>query len=98
MESENFFEESDDILSETKETIGREGTWNGMKVFVIDTPGMNDSDGVEAKHLIAMIDYLKVCLIIFILAHHSSNSSGQHHSSEYCIEYYSIPLTLIALY
>lgn len=56
----DVFRASDDVYSETKDTVGQKGIWDNMEVMVIDTPGMNDSDGEEAQHIQNMIAYLKV--------------------------------------
>ena len=65
----NAFSISDRPESETKVTFGK---FNQSKdIFVIDTPGIQDSEGKDKEHLNQMIDYikshrdLKAILIVF---------------------------------
>ena len=65
----NAFSISDKPESETKVTFGK---YNQNKdIFIIDTPGIQDSEGKDKEHLDQMIDYikslrdLKVILIVF---------------------------------
>ena len=53
----NKFSVSDDTKSETKETIGYYDDNNN--IFMIDTPGLQDSEGTDKEHLIQLIDYVK---------------------------------------
>lgn len=53
------FATSDDVVSETKETIGAEGVFMNQPVYVIDTPGLQDSSGLDAKHLTDMTTYIR---------------------------------------
>ena len=53
----NKFSVSDDTKSETKETIGYYDDNNN--IFMIDTPGLQDSEGTDKQHLIQLIDYVK---------------------------------------
>lgn len=53
------FRVSDDIYSETKETKGSYGINDSKGIFMIDTPGLQDSQGTDKKHLIQLIDYVK---------------------------------------
>ena len=53
----NAFEISDKLESETKITIGK---FNKNKdIFVIDTPGCQDSEGKDKEHFEQMIKYIK---------------------------------------
>ena len=53
----NAFSISDRPESETKVTFGK---FNQSKdIFVIDTPGIQDSEGKDIEHLNQMIDYIK---------------------------------------
>lgn len=51
------FTVSDNPESETKRTIGALGEDNN--VYIIDTPGLQDSHGTDLEHLIQMVDYIK---------------------------------------
>ena len=53
----NKFTISDNPESETKNTIGALGENNN--VYIIDTPGLQDSHGTDLEHLIQMVDYIK---------------------------------------
>ena len=53
----NKFSVSDDTKSETKETIGYYDDNNN--IFMIDTPGLQDSEGTDKQHLVQLIDYVK---------------------------------------
>jgi len=61
VEKKNIFTESDDADSETKLTIGYNSLFMGMPIHMIDTPGLNDSDGMDSKHLKELILYLQKC-------------------------------------
>ena len=53
------FKVSDDIKSETKETIGAYGINGSENIFVIDTPGLQDTEENDKKILSQMADYVK---------------------------------------
>ena len=53
------FKVSDDIYSETKETKGDFGINGAENLFVIDTPGINDTEGKDKEYLKQMADYVK---------------------------------------
>ncbi|BFU21035.1 AIG1 family/50S ribosome-binding GTPase, putative [Entamoeba histolytica] len=55
----NVFKESNEPKSETKQTIGFYGEGDRQDVFVIDTPGLQDSEGMERKYMNQMVDYIK---------------------------------------
>ena len=54
-----IFKEGDGSDSETKETIGQSGTFDNHPVFVVDTPGLHDSEGGDKDHLEQMTSYIK---------------------------------------
>lgn len=54
-----FFPVSDDVNSETKITKGNYGINDANNIFMIDTPGLQDSMGADKKHLIQLVDYVK---------------------------------------
>ena len=56
---ENEFKESNNVESETQETIGKEGTFNNRKVYIIDTPGLYDSHGRDNVHLLEMTNFIR---------------------------------------
>ena len=45
--------------AETKITRGEYGINNTKDIFVIDTPGLQDSEGADKEHLVQMVDYIK---------------------------------------
>lgn len=53
------FKVSADIKSETKVTFGRNGTGENANLFVIDTPGLQDSTGADKQHMIQLVQYIK---------------------------------------
>jgi len=53
------FTVSDDTKSETKETKGSYGNNDAEKIFAIDTPGLQDSEGTDKEHLKQLINYVK---------------------------------------
>ena len=53
------FSVSDDPKAETKITRGEYGIDNTKDIFVIDTPGLQDSEGADKEHLVQMVDYIK---------------------------------------
>jgi hypothetical protein len=57
--SDNAFKESKEVESETMETIGKHGVFDGQPTFIIDTPGLHDASGLDTPHLIAMTQYIK---------------------------------------
>lgn len=59
LSSTQNFKESNSIYSETKETIGIQGTFNGQQTFVIDSPGLQDGSGLDTPHLVQMTQYIK---------------------------------------
>ena len=58
LEEPNVFSISDRPESETKKTLGHMGK-NNKNIFVIDTPGFQDSEGKDKEHLTQMINYIK---------------------------------------
>jgi len=56
---EEVFSTSDKPASETKETKGFYGVDKNSNVFVIDTPGLQDPDGTDKKHMDQMVKYIK---------------------------------------
>jgi len=55
----NVFKVSADVKAETKVTFGREGVGDSKDLFVIDTPGLQDTDGADRAHMIQLIQYVK---------------------------------------
>ena len=53
------FTVSDDTKSETKETKGSFGNDDAEKIFLIDTPGLQDSEGTDKEHLKQLISFVK---------------------------------------
>ena len=53
------FKTSDDVHSETKETISMKGYFLNQEVEVYDTPGLQDTEGLDAKHLCEMAVKIK---------------------------------------
>ena len=56
--NDNAFKESANLESETSETIWKTGEFEGQKVYVIDTPGLKDSEGRDQQHLDKMVEYI----------------------------------------
>ena len=56
---ENEFKESNNVESETQETIGKEGKFNNRNVYIIDTPGLYDSHGRDNVHLLEMTNFIR---------------------------------------
>jgi len=52
-----IFPVSDDPESETKETKGEYGDGENSNIFVIDTPGLQDTKGSDKEHLTQMVNY-----------------------------------------
>ncbi|EDR28672.1 hypothetical protein, conserved [Entamoeba dispar SAW760] len=55
----SFFKESNNPQSVTKETIGSYGEGDRQDVFVIDTPGLQDSEGRGKQYMDQMVEYIK---------------------------------------
>ena len=55
----NVFNVSADVKAETKVTFGRQGTGDSSDLFVIDTPGLQDTEGSDREHMIQLIQYVK---------------------------------------
>ena len=55
----NAFRVSNDVKSETKTTIGQRGEGDNKGLFVIDTPGLQDTQGADKEHMIQMVNYIK---------------------------------------
>ena len=53
------FKANDNIQSVTKEVFGCKGIGKSKDIFVIDTPGINDSDGKDNEYLKKVATYLK---------------------------------------
>ncbi|EDR28929.1 hypothetical protein, conserved [Entamoeba dispar SAW760] len=53
------FNESDNPQSVAKETNGTCGEGDRQDVFVIDTPGLQDSEGRERQYMNQMVEYIK---------------------------------------
>jgi len=51
---------SDRPQSETQFTRGEHGDNENSGIFVIDTPGLQDTEGKEREHLAQMIDFIKI--------------------------------------
>ena len=45
--------------AQTFETIGKEGNYDGQKIFLIDTPGLGDAERNDPIHLVQMARYIK---------------------------------------
>ncbi len=54
-----FFTVSNNVNSETKETKGNYGINGANNIFMIDTPGLQDSRGADKEHLTQLVDYVK---------------------------------------
>ena len=59
LNKKDLFTVSDDPESETKETIGHNGIDGAEEVFVIDTPGLQDTKSSDKKHIVNMVNYVK---------------------------------------
>jgi len=57
--SSDAFRESDSTDSETMNTVVKQGNYEGVPITVIDTPGLNDSHGMDALHLSEMISTIR---------------------------------------
>jgi len=53
------FKVSDDVKAETKVTFGRQGKGDSSDLFVIDTPGLQDTEGADKEHMIQLVQYVK---------------------------------------
>lgn len=40
-------------------TIGQAGMFDKQPIYVIDTPGINDSNGMDAQHVVEMVNFIK---------------------------------------
>lgn len=56
---DNAFSVSNDVKAETKVTFGRRGKGNSSDLFVIDTPGLQDTEGADKQHMIQLVQYVK---------------------------------------
>ena len=54
-----IFKTNDTMQSVTKEIYESNGTGKTEDIFVIDTPGLNDSEGKENEYLKKLANYLK---------------------------------------
>eukprot|EP00047_Mylnosiga_fluctuans_P020866 m.97256 g.97256 ORF g.97256 m.97256 type:complete len:322 (+) comp8659_c0_seq2:314-1279(+) len=78
------FVESDNPESETKQTVGCPGYLCGdrsRRIVVIDTPGINDSRGFDARNMEEMAEYLRglsggLHAVILVLNVHNSRFDG----------------------
>jgi len=52
------FRESPNPEEETIETIGKTGTFDGVEVCVIDTPGYGGGEGNTARHIVNMANFI----------------------------------------
>ena len=59
LNQKGLFRVSDDPESETKETLGYSGVNGAEDIFVIDTPGLQDSRASDKKHIVDMVNYIK---------------------------------------
>ena len=59
LNKKDLFRVSDDPESETKETIGHNGINGAENIFVIDTPGLQDTRASDKKHIVNMVNYVK---------------------------------------
>lgn len=59
LNKKDLFTVSDDPDSETKETIGHNGVDGAEDIFVIDTPGLQDTKASDKKHIVDMVHYVK---------------------------------------
>ena len=55
----NAFRVSDDVKAETKVTFGKRGVGENSNLFVIDTPGLQDTSGADKEHMIQLVEYIK---------------------------------------
>ena len=56
---EDAFSVSDDVKAETKLTYGKRGKGNSSNLFIIDTPGLQDTSGADKQHMIQLVEYVK---------------------------------------
>lgn len=59
LEDQNAFKISDKPESETKKTLGKYNENKSKSIFVIDTPGCQDSEGKDKEHLDQMIEFIQ---------------------------------------
>lgn len=57
--NKDAFVVSDDVKSETKFTYGKRGKGQYSDLFVIDTPGLQDTSGADKEHMIQLVNYVK---------------------------------------
>ena len=55
----NYFIESDRPESQTQEVIGCEGQFNNKQVYIIDTPGLYDSNNQDNAHLEQITNFFR---------------------------------------
>ena len=55
----NFFIESNNPESQTQEVIGSEGQFNNKPVYIIDTPGLYDSNNQDNAHLEQITNFIR---------------------------------------
>ncbi|EMH72397.1 AIG1 family protein, putative [Entamoeba histolytica HM-1:IMSS-B] len=78
----NKFDVTDDVNSKTQKTSGFYGEGNRSDVFVIDTPGFYDSEGIEKdnEHIEQMVEYIKnikgVQAIVIVLNYNNKKLSS----------------------
>ena len=53
------FKVSNDVKAETKVTFGRQGIGDSSDIFIIDTPGLQDTEGADKQHMIQLVQYVK---------------------------------------
>ena len=56
---DDVFKVSNDVKAETKITFGRQGKGASSDLFVIDTPGLQDTEGADKEHMIQLVKYVK---------------------------------------
>ena len=54
-----LFTEYDDPTAGTKDTELKNGNFSGLAVQYIDTPGLDDQEGIDAEHIQAMVNKIK---------------------------------------
>lgn len=53
------FRVSDNVKAETKVTFWKRGVGNNSNLFVIDTPGLQDTSGADKEHMIQLVEYIR---------------------------------------
>ena len=56
---DSAFKVSADVHSETKLTYGRQGKDENSFLYIIDTPGLQDSNGADKQHMIQLVQFVK---------------------------------------